>query len=109
MILFREVYDPAFVSQYVVCASGILHFCSAFFMLCGLQVLRLWLERKIFPESVLRRYLNDIGGSSDDMTVSFSFRRPCRAERSIDDPIRELEGMLVDEYGRCGYLAHQFF
>nr|XP_027187204.1 ENHANCER OF AG-4 protein 2-like isoform X2 [Cicer arietinum] len=64
-----------------------------------LKVLRLWLERKIFPESVLRRYLNDIGGSSDDMTVSFSFRRPCRAERSIDDPIRELEGMLVDEYG----------
>ncbi|KOM46097.1 hypothetical protein LR48_Vigan06g140300 [Vigna angularis] len=57
-----------------------------------LKVLKLWLERKIFPESVLRRYM-------DDMTVSCSFRRPSRAERSLDDPIRELEGMFVDEYG----------
>ncbi|CAJ1932953.1 unnamed protein product [Sphenostylis stenocarpa] len=64
------------------------------------KVLRLWLERKIFPESVLRRYMDDIGVSNDDMTVSFSFRRPSRAERSLDDPIREMEGMLVDEYGR---------
>ncbi|KAK7308394.1 hypothetical protein VNO77_41998 [Canavalia gladiata] len=64
-----------------------------------LKVLRLWLERKIFPESVLRRYMDDIGISNDDMTVSFSLRRPSRAERSVDDPIRELEGMLVDEYG----------
>ncbi|KAJ1427615.1 PWWP domain [Sesbania bispinosa] len=64
-----------------------------------LKVLRLWLERKIFPESVLRRYMDDIGVSNDDMAVSFSFRRPSRAERSVDDPIREMEGMLVDEYG----------
>jgi hypothetical protein len=78
-------------------------------MLCGLQVLRLWLERKIFPESVLRRYMNDIGGSGDDKTVKLSFRRPSRAERSVDDPIREMEGMLVDEYGRCGYWGHHFF
>ncbi|KAJ1440425.1 CLU domain [Sesbania bispinosa] len=63
------------------------------------NVLRLWLERKIFPESVLRRYMDDIGVSNDDMAVSFSFRRPSRAERSVDDPIREMEGMLVDEYG----------
>ena len=65
-----------------------------------LQVLRLWLERKILPESVLRRHMDDIGVSNDDMTVSFSLRRPSRAERSVDDPIREMEGMLVDEYGR---------
>ncbi|TKY69096.1 ENHANCER OF AG-4 protein 2 [Spatholobus suberectus] len=64
-----------------------------------LKVLRLWLERKIFPESVLRHYMDDIGVSNDDMTVSFSLRRPSRAERSLDDPIREMEGMLVDEYG----------
>ncbi|KAK7264122.1 hypothetical protein RJT34_31726 [Clitoria ternatea] len=64
-----------------------------------LKVLRLWLERKILPESVLRRYMDDIGVSNDDMTVSFSLRRPSRAERSVDDPIREMEGMLVDEYG----------
>ncbi|XP_019455766.1 PREDICTED: ENHANCER OF AG-4 protein 2-like [Lupinus angustifolius] len=63
-----------------------------------LKVLRLWLERKIFPESVLRRYMDDIG-VSNDMTVSFSSRRSFRAERSVDDPIREMEGMFVDEYG----------
>ena len=45
--------------------------------------------------------MDDIGVSNDDMTVSFSLRRPSRAERSVDDPIREMEGMLVDEYGRC--------
>ncbi|KAE9595350.1 putative PWWP domain-containing protein [Lupinus albus] len=63
-----------------------------------LKVLRLWLERKIFPESVLRRYMDDIG-ISNDMAVSFSSRRSFRAERSVDDPIREMEGMFVDEYG----------
>jgi len=78
-------------------------------MLGGLQVLRLWLERKIFPGSVLRRYMNDIGGAGDDITGRFSFRRLSRAERSVDDPIREMEGMLVDEYGRCDYCGHQFF
>ncbi|KAI5397202.1 hypothetical protein KIW84_063140 [Lathyrus oleraceus] len=80
-----------------------------------LKVLRLWLERKIFPESVLRRYMNDIGGSRDDMTVSSSFRRLSRTERSIDDPIREMEGMLVDEYGSnatfqlTGFLSSHLF
>ncbi|XVF84636.1 hypothetical protein PTKIN_Ptkin17bG0053100 [Pterospermum kingtungense] len=64
-----------------------------------LKVLRLWLERKIFAESVLRRYMDDIGVSNDDTNSGISQRRPSRAERSIDDPIREMEGMLVDEYG----------
>ncbi|CAA2978594.1 Hypothetical predicted protein [Olea europaea subsp. europaea] len=64
-----------------------------------LKVLRLWLERKIMPESVLRRYMNDIGAVNDDASAGFSFRRPSRAERAIDDPIREMEGILVDEYG----------
>ncbi|KAK8578478.1 hypothetical protein V6N13_100315 [Hibiscus sabdariffa] len=64
-----------------------------------LKVLRLWLERKILPESVLRRYMDNIGVSNDDTISGFSLRRPSRAERSIDDPIREMEGMLVDEYG----------
>lgn len=70
-----------------------------FSILDGLQVLRLWLERKIMPESVIRRHMDDIGVSNDGMTVS-SLRRPSRAERAVDDPIREMEGMLVDEYGR---------
>lgn len=62
--------------------------------------MRLWLERKILPESLLRRYMDDIGVSNDDASNGFSFRRPARAERAVDDPIREMEGMLVDEYGR---------
>ncbi|KAB2009259.1 hypothetical protein ES319_D10G155200v1 [Gossypium barbadense] len=64
-----------------------------------LKVLRLWLERKILPESILRRYMDNIGVSNDDTISGFSLRRPSRAERAIDDPIREMEGMLVDEYG----------
>ncbi|KAG4947470.1 hypothetical protein JHK87_043477 [Glycine soja] len=43
--------------------------------------------------------MDDIGVSNDDMTVSFSLRHPSRAEGSLDDPIREMEGMLVDLYG----------
>ncbi|GMI70493.1 hypothetical protein HRI_000718600 [Hibiscus trionum] len=64
-----------------------------------LKVLRLWLERKILPESILRRYMDNIGVSNDDTISGFSLRRPSRSERAIDDPIREMEGMLVDEYG----------
>ncbi|KAB5548012.1 hypothetical protein DKX38_011418 [Salix brachista] len=64
-----------------------------------LKVLRLWLERKIFPESVLRHYMDGIGGSNDNASAGLSFRHPSRSERAIDDPIREMEGMLVDEYG----------
>ncbi|KAG6713658.1 hypothetical protein I3843_05G149900 [Carya illinoinensis] len=66
-----------------------------------LKVLRLWLERKILPESILRPYMDDIGVSNDDTSVGLSLRRPSRAERAVDDPLREMEGMLVDEYGRC--------
>ncbi|CAM0910634.1 unnamed protein product [Alopecurus aequalis] len=64
-----------------------------------LKVLRLWLQRKIMPEDVLRRYMTDIEGPNDNTNTSFLTRRPSRAERSVDDPIREMEDMLVDEYG----------
>nr|XP_043639966.1 ENHANCER OF AG-4 protein 2 isoform X2 [Erigeron canadensis] len=50
-----------------------------------LKVLKLWLERKILPDTLLRSYVEDIGSSND--------------ERAVDDPIRGMEGMLVDEYG----------
>ncbi|XP_068646981.1 ENHANCER OF AG-4 protein 2-like [Aristolochia californica] len=63
------------------------------------KVLRLWLERKILPESFLRRYMDDIGVSNDELSAGCFIKRPSRAERSVDDPIREMEGMLVDEYG----------
>ncbi|KAG6650706.1 hypothetical protein CIPAW_06G060700 [Carya illinoinensis] len=64
-----------------------------------LKVLRLWLERKILPESIIRPYMDDIGVSNDDAVSGLSLRRPSRAERAVDDPLREMEGMLVDEYG----------
>ncbi|KAG6490483.1 hypothetical protein ZIOFF_051781 [Zingiber officinale] len=64
-----------------------------------LKVLKLWLERKIMPDSLLRRYINEIEVPSDDLSAGIFLRRPSRAERSVDDPIREIEDMLVDEYG----------
>ena len=42
--------------------------------------------------------MDGFGVVNDDMSIPL--RRPSRAERSIDDPIREMEGMVVDEYGR---------
>ncbi|CAN1812324.1 ENHANCER OF AG-4 protein 2 [Linum perenne] len=64
-----------------------------------LKVLRLWLERKIFPESALKRFMDDLGGPSDNTSYGVSLRRPSRSERALNDPIREMEGMQVDEYG----------
>ncbi|CAL5393083.1 unnamed protein product [Camellia sinensis] len=63
------------------------------------MVLRLCLERKILPESLLRQYMDDIGVSNDDASAGFFLPRPSRAERAVDDPIRDMEVMLVDEYG----------
>lgn len=45
--------------------------------------------------------MDDIGVSNDNMTAGFFLRRPSRADRAVDDPIREIEGILVNEYGRC--------
>ncbi|KAI4384124.1 hypothetical protein MLD38_009890 [Melastoma candidum] len=61
-----------------------------------LKVLRLWLERKIFPKSFLRSCMDDVGTSNNSTTNP---RRPSRVERAVDDPLREMEGVLVDEYG----------
>lgn len=63
-----------------------------------LKVLRLWLERRILPEPVLHRYMNEIGSLIDDRAGVISSRRPSRVQRAVDDPLREIEGML-DEYG----------
>lgn len=35
-------------------------------------------------------------------------RRTSRTERSLDDPLREMEGMLVDEYGRFELVGFYF-
>ncbi|XWS46789.1 hypothetical protein CRYUN_Cryun14cG0098300 [Craigia yunnanensis] len=64
-----------------------------------LKVLRLWLERRILPESVVRHHIREL----DSLCVSSSggaySRRSARTERALDDPVRDMEGMLVDEYG----------
>jgi len=62
--------------------------------------LRLWLERRILSESIIRHHiweLDILGGSSSAGLYS---RRSARTERALDDPVRDMEGMLVDEYGR---------
>ncbi|CAI9107872.1 OLC1v1007344C2 [Oldenlandia corymbosa var. corymbosa] len=61
-----------------------------------LKVLRVWQERRILPESIVRQHIRELDllcGSSCSRT------RRLRNERAFDDPIREMEGMLVDEYG----------
>lgn len=60
------------------------------------------------PEGILRRYMDDIEVPNDDANTGFLLRRPSRAERSVDDPIREMEGMLVDEYGRYCVISYTF-
>lgn len=64
-----------------------------------LKVLKVWLERKIFLESVLRPYIRDLETRVGSSSSSAYVRRPLRTERPFDDPIRQMEGMLVDEYG----------
>ncbi|KAF5732747.1 Tudor/PWWP/MBT domain-containing protein putative isoform 2 [Tripterygium wilfordii] len=63
-----------------------------------LKVLRLWLERKILPESFIREHMRDLDSWSGPSAGLYS-RRSARTERALDDPVRDMEGMLVDEYG----------
>ncbi|KZV32406.1 hypothetical protein F511_03689 [Dorcoceras hygrometricum] len=63
-----------------------------------LKVLRVWQERKILPDPIIHHHIREL----DALCVSYpkaGSRRPLRNERAFDDPIREMEGMLVDEYG----------
>lgn len=72
------------------------------------KVLRLWLERKILPESIIRRHIRELDTYSS-LAVGGAFsRRSLRTERALDDPVREMEGMLVDEYGRFVF-SEEFF
>nr|CAD1833595.1 unnamed protein product [Ananas comosus var. bracteatus] len=64
-----------------------------------LKVLRLWLERKTLPEYIIRHHIREIESINEASFGSASSRRPMRTERAIHDPLREMEGMLVDEYG----------
>lgn len=55
--------------------------------------------------------MEELGGSNptDEISTGFSLRRLPRAERAVDDPIRGMEGMLVDEYGRSDVLLLIYF
>ncbi|XP_057837984.2 protein HUA2-LIKE 2 isoform X2 [Cryptomeria japonica] len=64
-----------------------------------LKVLRIWLERNILPEPVIRRHISEIESLVDDRTTTALPRRMPRAERALDDPAREMEGLLDNEYG----------
>lgn len=62
-----------------------------------LKVLKLWLERKTLPEYIIRHHIRELEVINE---ASFgSSRRPSRTERALNDPLRDNEGMLVDEYG----------
>ncbi|GFP97851.1 hua2-like protein 2 [Phtheirospermum japonicum] len=63
-----------------------------------LKVLKVWQERKILPEPIIRHHIREL----DSLCGSYptmSSNRSLRNERAFDDPIREMEGMQVDEYG----------
>lgn len=65
-----------------------------------LKVLKLWQERKILPEPMIRHHIRELDSLNNmSSRIGNSSRRPFRNERAFDDPIREVEGMLVDEYG----------
>ncbi|XWS31608.1 hypothetical protein CRYUN_Cryun23aG0090900 [Craigia yunnanensis] len=64
-----------------------------------LKVLRVWLERRILPESVVRHHIRALDSLSVSSSGGAFSRRSARTERAMDDPVRNMEGMLVDEYG----------
>lgn len=48
---------------------------------------------------MIRHHIRELDLYSSLSAGAFS-RRSLRTERALDDPIREMEGMHVDEYGR---------
>lgn len=67
------------------------------------KVLKLWLDRKTFSESILRHHIRALESINEEPFNNVFCRRLLRRERPLDDPAREMEGMLVDEYGRLVY------
>jgi hypothetical protein len=49
------------------------------------------------PEAVVRGLINELESHNDEKLIGVPLKR---FERAVDDPIREMEGMYVDEYGR---------
>lgn len=66
-----------------------------------MQVLNLWLDRKVMPEPILRHFMTEIESHNDDKGFpGGGHRQLSRYERGVDDPVRDMDGMVVDEYGR---------
>ncbi|XP_078171576.1 protein HUA2-LIKE 3-like isoform X2 [Carex rostrata] len=64
-----------------------------------LKVLKLWLERKTLPEYLILQHIRELESHNEASFSTASIRRVLtRTERAINDPLREMEGML-DEYG----------
>ncbi|CAN6185412.1 unnamed protein product, partial [Urochloa humidicola] len=62
-----------------------------------LKVLRLWLERKTLSEYIIRHHIKELEALNE---ASFgSSHRPSGTERALNDPLRDDEAFLVDEYG----------
>lgn len=62
-----------------------------------LKVLKLWLERKTLSEYIIRHHIKELEALNE---ASFgTSRRHSGTERALNDPLRDNEGMLVDEYG----------
>lgn len=61
------------------------------------------MERRILPDSIVRHHIRDLESLSGSSSSGAYARRPLRTERAFHDPVREMEGMLVDEYGRCDF------
>ncbi|KAK9070107.1 hypothetical protein SSX86_010506 [Deinandra increscens subsp. villosa] len=64
-----------------------------------LKVLKLWQERKILPEPMIRHHIRELDSLNNISSRTSNSRRTFRNERAFDDPVREVEGMLMDEYG----------
>ena len=62
------------------------------------QVLKLWLERKTLSEYIIRHHIKELETLNE--AAFGTSRRPSGTERALNDPLRDNEGMLVDEYGR---------
>ncbi|KAI7751558.1 hypothetical protein M8C21_021442, partial [Ambrosia artemisiifolia] len=65
----------------------------------AVKVLKVWQERKILPEPMIRHHIRELESLNMMSSRLGNSRRAFRNERAFDDPVREVEGMLVDEYG----------
>lgn len=57
------------------------------------------------PEPIIRHHIRELDALCGSYPTIGS-NRTSRGERAFDDPIREMEGMQVDEYGRYLVSCH---